>query len=79
MTVAGSVIAQRMNNFVHEGETFSVLEGQLMANCGIFEDDPTLLARPSEVESQVSVANFRLFVNAIESSDRELTHENSPS
>jgi Na+-transporting NADH:ubiquinone oxidoreductase subunit NqrA len=69
---------RRTTALVHQGRIFSVPRLQLMASCGIFDEDPALLARPYQVKSQVSAANFRLFVRAIEGSDADLTHENSP-
>jgi hypothetical protein len=39
-------MAQKMSALVHEGKTFSVLKQELMVNCDIFEDNPTLLMRP---------------------------------
>jgi hypothetical protein len=70
-------MAQKMSALVHEGKTFSVLKRQLMVNCDIVEDDPTLLMRPYQVKSQVSAANCELFVKAIKGPDPDLTHENS--
>jgi hypothetical protein len=49
-----------------------------MANCDIFDVDPTLLAAPYRVRSRVSAPIFQLFVEAIQGSDPELTHENAP-
>jgi hypothetical protein len=37
----------------------------------------TLLTRPFWVQSQVSAADFRLFLTELEGSDPEITHENS--
>jgi hypothetical protein len=67
-------MAQRTRHLVHEGKTFSVLKRPLMVSCSVFEGDPTLLVRPHGVNSQVSAANFELFVKATEGSDPDLTH-----
>jgi hypothetical protein len=44
-------MAQKTTELVHEGETFSVLKRQLIVNCELFEDDPTLLATAYRVRS----------------------------
>jgi hypothetical protein len=71
-------MAQETSDRVHEGRTVSVPKQQLVANCELFEDDPTLLATPCPVRSPVSAAHFQLFVQAINGSNPELTHENAP-
>jgi hypothetical protein len=49
-------MAEKTTALVHEGETFSVLKRQLIVNCELFEDNPTLLATPYRVRSPVSAA-----------------------
>jgi hypothetical protein len=70
-------VREKTSEVVHEGRTFSIPRLSLMASCEIFKDDPTLLASPYQVKSNVSDATFGLFVAAIEGSDPVISHENS--
>jgi hypothetical protein len=69
---------QRTTERVHQDITRSLHTAKLIASCAIFDGDPTLFARPYRAKSQVSAADFQLFVKIIEGSDPELTHENCP-
>jgi hypothetical protein len=69
--------AEATTNLIYEGWTFSVLRRVLIANCDIFEDDPTLLTRPYTVKWRVSAVHFYLFIKALEGSDPVLTHESA--
>jgi hypothetical protein len=44
---------------VHPGETFTVTAQCFVSQCGLFNDDPSLLAAPSAVRSPVPLPLFR--------------------
>jgi hypothetical protein len=51
-------MTQKTAELVHEGKTFRVLKRLLIANCDLFEDDVTLLARPYQVRSPQWISSF---------------------
>jgi hypothetical protein len=58
------------------GEAIGIPRIQLMVKCHKFEDDPTLLARPYQVSSDVPIEAFRVFTNAILGANPTITIEN---
>jgi hypothetical protein len=60
---------------LHGDDAISVDMAQLKS-CGLLTHKRWLLASPYRVRSQVSAADLLLFVNAIQGSDPDVTHEN---
>jgi hypothetical protein len=61
---------------VHPGETFTVTAQCLVSQCGLCNDDASLLAAPSAVRSPVPLPLFRDFVAALEGKPLEINREN---
>jgi hypothetical protein len=51
---------------IHPQQTLQVLGKLLVQQCDLFGDDPSLTAFPYTVSSEVSLADFRAFVSALE-------------
>jgi hypothetical protein len=65
-----------MSSLLFQGQLFSVLMVPLVTQCSIFQTTPALLAKPYEVQSQVSIDSFRIFLNAIGGIAPSITADN---
>jgi hypothetical protein len=67
-----------MYELVLDGDSVSVPMVPLIANCRLFQEDRTLIARPHyNVRSRVSAASFRVFCGAIDGRDPDITDGNA--
>jgi hypothetical protein len=70
------MFARRRIDLVFHGTTFPVQRQNLINACRLFEQDPSRLASPFQIQSSVSEDNFRLFVRRIEGNPIEITADN---
>jgi hypothetical protein len=63
-------------SLIHPQERFQVLEKLLVQKCGLFTDDPLLVASPYIVRSQVTQSDVRTFVTALEGASVPVTKDN---
>jgi hypothetical protein len=63
-------------SLIHPQERFQVLEKLLVEKCGLFTDDPLLVASPYTVRSQVALSDIRTFVTALEGGSVSITTDN---
>jgi hypothetical protein len=63
-------------SLVHPQQTFQVLEKLLVQKCGLFMEDPIVVASPYTVKSKVSQSDFRTFVSALEGAPVAITNDN---
>jgi hypothetical protein len=61
---------------VHPDETFTVTAQHLILQCGLFNDDPSLLTAPYTIRSSVPLPLFQDFVAALEGKPLEINREN---
>jgi hypothetical protein len=61
---------------VHPQQTFQVLEKLLIQKCGLFTEDPMLVASPYTVRSKVSLRDFKTFISALEGASVAITKDN---
>jgi hypothetical protein len=66
----------RVVTLIHQSERFSISARLLIVKCDLFLDDPTLIAFPYNVKSQVSFAVFREFVSALEGTTITIRNSN---
>jgi predicted nucleic acid-binding Zn-ribbon protein len=66
-----------MQELVLDGQTFTVQRRTLVYNCELFADNPVLQTQPYAVQARVSPDSFRIFVNAIGTSEAEITDSNA--
>jgi hypothetical protein len=66
----------RTVDLVHPHQILKVAGGVLTRKCTLFLDDPALAASPYSVRAPVSVADFCLFVSALEGKDVDVTNDN---
>jgi hypothetical protein len=63
-------------SLVHPRQTVEVLGTLLVQKCGLFLEDPMLVASRYTVISQVSVSDFRTFVSALEGAAVTINNDN---
>jgi hypothetical protein len=61
---------------LHPQQTSQVLGKLLVLKCGLFREDPMLVASPYTVRSEVSQRDFRTFITALEGSSVPITNDN---
>jgi hypothetical protein len=63
-------------SLVHPQQTFQVLEKLLIQKCGLFMEDPILIAQSYTVKSKVSLSDFQTFVSTLEGASVTITNDN---